>query len=608
MNFWQALREILIDELHSHLYLKSVFTNSRWVAYTPNQQTREYSPRGTLRKGRADSRASVPKTEYDLELPESVRAMSINDSEFTENLPDRYRHFLAELSIRANDSPLDVGDHRLRGSASASSPTAAVSSVNSFGSSSNLAGIAASHSRSPESDSFAYIETLLESLAVLGKLGSALDAVAQRLPQEIYALVDSTLEEVSERGDYLKKGTVLDAGELRTGIEDIYVVSSGPNPANLGLLSSTAHTLLSAAGKGRSTLLSPSSLRLAALEASAKQIDHEILKDFFWTLYSKLDSVAQGLGVVSEVANRIGSVGITLRQIFCIPTGHFPAKGLQGLLWCQTRATVPSQRDRGPTTRGGETTADQVWSLTNANRRFGRCCPIISPTKSEVPFRAGTLWPPSTKYCVKANSAGIGQRYFCYPDIRILRLTVLYKHVFRFADGDVKLTNKALRAHEDELNRVLKDTVPGLVPGSAEASVQATLSAVGVDDHLINPGQHHRLLIKPDAFHVSILFQPTLAFLQQIADVLPSGMDSTKASSAVMDDFVLKVYLPQLQEKVTELFLHSVNGRQYLSPDPQEVHSDLFVHRHLCVPAGYHDFQTLPSAAHQSHYAINGIN
>jgi len=157
------------------------------------------------------------------------------------------------------------------------------------------------------------METLLESLAVLGKLGSALDTVAQRLPQEIYALVESTLDEVSERADYLKKGSVLDAGELRTGVEDIYVVSSGPGPVNLGLLSSTAITLLSTAGKGRGTLLSPSSLRLAALEASTKQIDHEILKDFFWTLYSKFDAVAQGLGVVSEVANRIGSVRITLR-------------------------------------------------------------------------------------------------------------------------------------------------------------------------------------------------------------------------------------------------------------------------------------------------------
>jgi len=265
-------------------------------------------------KALANRPIAVPKTEYDLELPESVRAAK-RDSEPAENLPDRYRHFLAELAVRPNDSPLDVEDHRLRHSVSASSPVVGANSISSFGSSSNLAGIAASQNKSPESDSFTYMETLLESLAVLGKLGSALDAVAQRLPQEIYALVESTLDEVSERADYLKKGSVLDAGELRTGIEDIYVVSSGPNPANLGLLSSTAHTLLSAAGKGRGALLSPSSLRLAALEASTKQIDHEILKDFFWTLYSKLDAVAQGLGVVSEVANRIGSVRITLRQI-----------------------------------------------------------------------------------------------------------------------------------------------------------------------------------------------------------------------------------------------------------------------------------------------------
>ena len=172
----------------------------------------------------------------------------------------------------------------------------------------------------------------------------------------------------------------------------------------------------------------------------------------------------------------------------------------------------------------------------------------------------------------------------------------------------MKATNKALRAHEEELNRVLKDTVPGLVPGSAEASVQATLSAVGTDDHFINPGQHHRLLIKPDAFHISVLFQPTLAFLQRIADVLPSGLDSTRASSAVMDDFVLKVYLPQLQEKVTELFLHSVNGRLWLRPNSELGHSDLPVDRDLCISAGYHNLQALLPTAHQGHDAANGID
>ena len=257
----------------------------------------------------------VPKTGYDLELPESVRAASKHDSESGGELPDRYKHFISELAVRPNDSPLDVEDHRLRHRMSGSLPIAGAGSDNSFGSSPSLAGIAASQNKSPESDSFAYMETLLEALAVLGKLGSALDAVAQRLPQEIYALVESTLDEVSERADYLRRGSVLDSGELTAGVEDIYVVSSGSNLANLGLLSPTAHLMLSAAGKGRGALLSPSSLRLAALEASTMQIDHEILKDFFWTLYSKLDAIAQGLGVVSEVANRIGSVCTALCQV-----------------------------------------------------------------------------------------------------------------------------------------------------------------------------------------------------------------------------------------------------------------------------------------------------
>jgi exocyst complex component 4 len=35
----QALREILIDELQSHLYLKSFWCESRWATYSPNQQS-----------------------------------------------------------------------------------------------------------------------------------------------------------------------------------------------------------------------------------------------------------------------------------------------------------------------------------------------------------------------------------------------------------------------------------------------------------------------------------------------------------------------------------------------------------------------------------------
>ena len=130
-----------------------MFTSSRLVAYNQNQQTRAKYNRGctsTKYQLSADRPTIVPGTEYDLELPKF-----------------------------------------------ASSPTAGAGSINSFGPSSNLAGIAAPQSKSPESDSFAYMEifSTKESLAVLGKLG-ALNAIGQRFPQEIYVLVESTLDEV----------------------------------------------------------------------------------------------------------------------------------------------------------------------------------------------------------------------------------------------------------------------------------------------------------------------------------------------------------------------------------------------------------------------------
>lgn len=36
----KSLRDILIDELHSHIFLKSFWCESRWTAYIPNQITR----------------------------------------------------------------------------------------------------------------------------------------------------------------------------------------------------------------------------------------------------------------------------------------------------------------------------------------------------------------------------------------------------------------------------------------------------------------------------------------------------------------------------------------------------------------------------------------
>jgi len=52
-----------------------------------------------------------------------------------------------------------------------------------------------------------------------------------------------------------------------------------------------------------------------------------------------------------------------------------------------------------------------------------------------------------------------------------------------------------------------------------------------------------------------------------VMEILPSGFEAARASSAVLDEFVLKVYLPQLEEKVSLLFHQAVTGPEAFVPD-----------------------------------------
>ncbi|KAJ4002503.1 exocyst complex component sec8 [Lentinula boryana] len=454
-----ALREILVDELHSHLFLKSFWCDSRWASYTPNQRT-------------------FPKVEFEEELPSALPDQSPSSPSFPTT---RLARFLQDLTLRPNDAPMDVNE-----SNTTAPPTASLTSRN------------AQTLLNPEADSFAYLETVLESLAVLGRLGATLDIVAQRLPSEIYSLIETTIDEVSERAEYGKRSSMFGLSAHR--FEGVYTFFSDP--------------MLVVHKNG---YLPGSSLRLAALESSAQQVDQEILRDFFWTLYSKMDAVAQGLRVIYEVANRIGS-----RRDFKDSAGTKP-----GTLFPLVDVWISIQAEMKTLVYDYLTNEDEgIMSGRN---------PISSI--NEI-LRESRFSRDRTK------------------------------SVFRFADTDVKLTSKMLRTHEDELTQVLKDTMPGLVQGTAENTVQSALSTVGTDDRLLGAGQHHRLLIKPNAFHVSVLFEPTLAFLDRVRSVLPSDIESVRESGAVLDEFVLNIYLPQLEDKVSYLFHQAISGPEAFQPDP----------------------------------------
>ncbi|KAJ3563576.1 hypothetical protein NP233_g8850 [Leucocoprinus birnbaumii] len=556
-----ALRDILVDELQSHLYLKSFWCESRWSAYQPGQQ---YFPVVEFESEIQDkhSRSAAPSAP-------TTRASSPISPSFRNQ--SRLTRFLNDLSIRTNDPPYDVNEVTNTGASPhvPSAPTFASTSVN---------GTASGANANPEADSFAYMETLLESLAVLGKLGSALDNIAQRIPNEVFNLVETTIHEVEERAEYTKRQNAGSSSNSATTInksDGIYVHTPSSSESTHGKKSrgnqgttkgkAVALSSLSIVAKGKDPQVKSTALRLAALESLAKHMDHEVLRDLFWTLYSKLDAVAQGLRVVSEVANRIGS-----RRDFKDTSGAKP-----GSLFPLTEVWAPVQAE--VRTLINDYVTDEQRGLVSGRNPISSINEIL---------REGKF----------SRDKG--------------------KAVFRFTDTDLKRLSKTLKPHEEGLTRVLRDTMPGLVQSSTgdtllsntiasptTATPSSTLtnpntstttntsSSSGLISSLLNsttsslaaavPGtaaaaetmgglmdQHHKLLIKPDTFNVTVLFQPTLAFLDRVVDVLPMGLENAKASSGVLEEFVLKVYLPQLEEKVLDLFHLAVSGPESFQPDP----------------------------------------
>ncbi|KAG8889462.1 hypothetical protein FRB98_004147 [Tulasnella sp. 332] len=465
-----GLRDIIVEELQGHLYLKAFGCDGRWAPYAPGQQ-------------------QLPSYTVDDDIPAS------HVPQTTATLkPTKFVRFLDDLASRtSNESPADsIQDSDLLNAASAgpsappSATPATVTAINRHGNS---------------EDSFHYIETLVESLAVLGKLGNGLDTVAQRLPLELFNLVEVTINEVRERADL----------EKRSSTNNISTIPSGGRPSSV----------YAYAAMEQAKAISADELRLPALEIHTKGFDREALRDFFWTLYSKLDAVVQGLTVLYEVSNRVGST--MQRRDFKDSSG-----GKAGTLFPLLEIWDPMQTEIRTLLR--DYLVDQDQGATSGRR------PIISINDVLKDGRSG-------------RDRG--------------------RSVFRLGDTDIKATAKSIKGQDDEVVQVLKESVPGLV-GGADMSAQSTLSSsLAIDDRFASAGSHTRL-IKPDAFHVTVLFQPTLAFQNRVAQVLPHGMSEVfgRAGTTFLDEFVSKVYLPQLEEKVSSLFQQATDCSDAFNEDP----------------------------------------
>jgi exocyst complex component 4 len=123
--------------------------------------------------------------------------------------------------------------------------------------------------------------------------------------------------------------------------------------------------------------------------------------------------------------------------------------------------------------------------------------------------------------------------------------------MFRFADTDMRAILADVKPIDELIQKTLRASVPGLITGEALNPLDEAFSANG----------RHRNLIPPHAFNVTTLFQPTIAFIERAASMAPAGFEEEpKAYGAVLEDFVVRVFLPQLDERVTASFQNAVSG------------------------------------------------
>ncbi|KFY15860.1 hypothetical protein V492_01725 [Pseudogymnoascus sp. VKM F-4246] len=382
-----SLTDILIEELHSHLYLKSPYCQDRWKAHV-----REIS-NGASSEGRD---ASVPE------------------------LPPLY-HFLDELDT---DKPM-VEDA----------------------------------TRNPEADSFYYIQLLVESLNKMDRLDVAVNAIEQRLPVELFRVVDKTNNEVDRRHPNVSRGTG----------------NSQKNRVDLGIENDDVRSV--------------------------------VLSDLLWTLYAKFESIAEGHRVFHDVV-----VGIAKRENIREPeslTGSFRE------LWMLYQNEIRSLLH------------DYLATDTNIYRMSQ------SISQDADVFKRG-----------QRNKG---------------------KKIFSLSDIDPKST--IMNTEFDDLESILKTSVPGLV------SVSKRPTGTIADDKAPKTdgaATGHKLLIDPSVFNMGALLPPSLAFIQRLKDIVPPGPEmKTKPLTAFLDDFLVNVFLPQLDETLVKFSSQTFEEADAFQEDPK---------------------------------------
>ncbi|PWY75183.1 hypothetical protein BO70DRAFT_296262 [Aspergillus heteromorphus CBS 117.55] len=312
-------------------------------------------------------------------------------------------------------------------------------------------------SRNPEADTFYYIQLLIEALNKMGNLDIAVDRIEQRLPVELFAVVDKTNAEVDARHPNLTRGFA--SQDSKTNLPTEIIEKRG-----------------------------------------------HVLSEFLWTLYAKFEAIAESHRVVHDVI-----AGIVDRE--GIPKGNSLAGGFK-----------------------------ELWKLYQSEIRS--LMHDYLATDGESSFR------PRLEEAEAKRQMFTGQRD-------------KNKKMFKLSETD---HTSEIQAEQSELDEILRSSVPGLVTKASQKSAVIDTSGSGLG----NSGTGHKILIEPSVFNMSLLLPPSLSFIQRLKEIVPVGSDIAMTTlTSFLDDFLVNVFLPQLDETVTDLCTLSFISTDAFTEDPQ---------------------------------------
>lgn len=153
------------------------------------------------------------------------------------------------------------------------------------------------------------------------------------------------------------------------------------------------------------------------------------------------------------------------------------------------------------------------------------------------------------------------------------------EHLFSFSDTDPKSIQ--MTTEYQDLEGIIRAAVPGLMSGRKQgADVKKPSGRIdeqngrrGASTSVYDKSggvEAHRSLVEPSVFNMSLLLPPTLGFLQRLKNIVPPGSDLvTSTLTSFLDNFLVNVFLPQLDETLGKLSDTVFEESDSFQQDPQ---------------------------------------